>query len=126
VGIGVCCRQPTAPTPRPPLQDYLYGEQLQAWADAGAITLHTAFSRQQAQKVYVQQRLRESGARVWELLQAGGHFYVCGDAGSMAGAVEAALVDIIAEGQGAGPAAAGQLLQEMSEQGRYQRDVWFS
>lgn len=49
----------------------------------------------QAQKVYVQDRLRESGALVWNLLQAGGHFYVCGDAAHMAGAVERALLDAI-------------------------------
>ena len=49
----------------------------------------------QAQKVYVQDRLRESGKLVWDLLEAGGHFYVCGDAAHMAGAVEEALLHII-------------------------------
>ena len=49
----------------------------------------------QARKVYVQDRLRESGALVWKLLQAGGHFYVCGDAAHMAGAMERALLDAI-------------------------------
>jgi sulfite reductase (NADPH) flavoprotein alpha-component len=76
--------------------------------------------------VYVQDRLAESGARVWELLQAGGHFYVCGDAGSMAGAVEAALLRIIEEGQGRGAAAAQEYLAELAAAGRYQRDVWLS
>jgi len=49
----------------------------------------------QEHKVYVQDRLRESGALVWELLEAGAHFYVCGDAAHMAGAVEEALLSII-------------------------------
>ena len=49
----------------------------------------------QAQKVYVQDRLRESGKLVWDLLEAGGHFYICGDAAHMAGAVEEALLHII-------------------------------
>jgi len=49
----------------------------------------------QAHKVYVQDRLRESGELVWRLLTAGAHFYVCGDAAHMAGAVEEALVSII-------------------------------
>jgi sulfite reductase (NADPH) flavoprotein alpha-component len=49
--------------------------------------------------VYVQDRLREAGARVWELLQRGAHFYVCGDAGGMAPAVQEALLDIIAQHQ---------------------------
>ena len=114
-------------------KDYLYGEQLEAWAAAGAITLHTAFSREGASKVYVQQRLHESGADVWRLLQAGAHFYVCGDAGSMAGAVEKALLEIIAtrgggggsKGGGGAEAAAKAYLQELTEAGRYQRDVWF-
>ena len=49
----------------------------------------------QKQKVYVQDRLREQGELVWKLLQAGGHFYVCGDAAHMAGSVEQALLHII-------------------------------
>lgn len=115
-------------------QDFLYGSQLQQWHDAGSITLHTAFSREGASKVYVQQRLREAGAQVAALLhEGGGHFYVCGDAGSMAGAVEAALVDIIgqyivgAEGEGVErEAAARAYLQQLADSGRYERDVWFS
>jgi sulfite reductase (NADPH) flavoprotein alpha-component len=108
-------------------QDFLYGQQLQAWHDAGAITLHTAFSRETGKKVYVQQRLREAGETVWQLLQAGGHFYVCGDAGSMAGAVEAALLQIIEAGQPeGGPEGAAAYLQQLADAGRYQRDVWFS
>lgn len=81
----------------------------------------------QAHKVYVQDRLAQTGAAVWELLDRGGaHFYVCGDAGSMAGAVEAALLRIIAEGQGQGPEAAAAYLEGLSATGRYQRDVWLS
>lgn len=49
--------------------------------------------------MYVQDRLRQASGRVWQLLQAGGHFYVCGDAGGMATAVQQALLDIIAEHQ---------------------------
>ena len=51
----------------------------------------------QGHKVYVQQRLREAGLQVWRMLQQGAHVYVCGDAGSMAAAVEAALLDIISQ-----------------------------
>lgn len=53
----------------------------------------------QAHKVYVQQRLREAGQQVWRLLESGAHFYVCGDAASMAGSVEQALLDIISQHQ---------------------------
>ena len=52
---------------------------------------------QGAAKVYVQDRLREAGVRVWRLLQGGAHFYVCGDAGGMAPAVQEALLDVIAD-----------------------------
>jgi len=49
--------------------------------------------------VYVQDRLRQASDRIWQLLEAGAHFYVCGDAGGMAPAVQAALLDVIAEHQ---------------------------
>ena len=80
----------------------------------------------QAAKVYVQDRLAASGPQVWRLLEAGAHFYVCGDAGSMAGAVERQLLHIIEEGQGQGPAAAQAYLARLAEEQRYQRDVWLS
>lgn len=107
-------------------QDYLYGPQLQQWADGGRLTLFTAFSRQQAKKVYVQDRLRESGKLVWQLLQEGAHFYVCGDAAHMAGSVEQALLHIIQHHQDNGDTqSAQQYLEALRRQERYQRDVWF-
>lgn len=107
-------------------QDYLYGPQLQQWADEGRLTLFTAFSRQQAQKVYVQDRLRESGKLVWQLLQEGAHLYVCGDAAHMAGSVEQALLYIIQHHQDNGDTQnAEQYLEALRQQERYQRDVWF-
>ena len=81
---------------------------------------------QQAQKVYVQDRLAESAELIWRLLQNGAHFYVCGDAGSMAGAVEAALLRIIEGGLGGGPQEAAEHLHQLADSGRYQRDVWLS
>lgn len=60
-----------------------------------ALKIEESMHHVQAQKVYVQDRLRESGKLVWNLLEAGGHFYVCGDAAHMAGAVEEALLHII-------------------------------
>lgn len=79
----------------------------------------------QKQKVYVQNHLSESGSLVWELLQQGGHFYVCGDAGSMAGAVEQALLQLISERLEGGRETATEYLQMLSTAGRYQRDVWY-
>ncbi|GLC44408.1 hypothetical protein PLESTB_000472800 [Pleodorina starrii] len=106
-------------------QDFLYGSVLEGWAAEDKITLFTAFSREQKQKVYVQNRLAESADLVWELLQQGGHFYVCGDAGSMAGAVEQALLQLVGERLEGGREAAPAYLQTLSDTGRYQRDVWY-
>jgi sulfite reductase (NADPH) flavoprotein alpha-component len=93
--------------------------------------------------VYVQDRLAEAASLVWSLLQAGAHFYVCGDAASMAPAVEAALLGVIRRGleqeaqqaqlveeQAAVGSSKVQLQAEaylaaLSEAGRYERDVWF-
>ena len=60
------------------------GEALEAWAADGALTLHTAFSRDGADKVYVQQRVAETADALYSLLSVGAHFYVCGDANAMA------------------------------------------
>jgi len=126
-------------------QDFLYGKQLTKWAKDKVLTLHTAFSREQTAKVYVQDRLRGAADAVWALLHdQGGHFYVCGDASSMAGAVEAALLQIIGarlspeeaaalRAQAAAKAAPGTqpaepaqvYLDNLSATGRYQRDVWY-
>ena len=108
------------------MQDYLYGSILEEWAAQGVISLHTAFSREGPKKVYVQDLLQESGAKVWQLLQAGGHFYVCGDANSMAGAVEQTLLGLIQEGLGSSRQEAQTYLDDMAAVGRYERDVWFS
>jgi sulfite reductase (NADPH) flavoprotein alpha-component len=108
-------------------QDYLYGEQLEAWAKQGLLSLHTAFSREPDQpKVYVQQRLREQGEQVWRLLsEKGAHFYVCGDASSMAPAVEEELLRVMREHGGLSEEEAAGRLEAMAAEGKYQRDVWF-
>jgi sulfite reductase (NADPH) flavoprotein alpha-component len=108
-------------------QDYLYGDQLEQWSREGLLTLHTAFSREPGQpKVYVQQRLREAGAQVWRLLsERGAHFYVCGDASSMAPAVERALLGVMEREGGLTAEEAEARLAAMAREGKYQRDVWF-
>ena len=107
-------------------QDYLYGNQLEAWGTSGDITLFTAFSRQQAKKVYVQNRIQESDELIWRLLhEQNGHFYVCGDASSMAGAVEKELLAIFEARLGGGAEAAKAYLDKLAHEERYQRDVWY-
>jgi len=105
--------------------DFLYQtEWLQAAKDGALTHLDVAFSRDQAEKVYVQQRLREHGAEVWQWLQGGAHFYVCGDAERMAGDVQRALADIAAEHGGKTPQDAAQWVKTLLLEGRYARDVY--
>ncbi|MFJ4397167.1 molybdopterin-dependent oxidoreductase [Pseudomonas sp. NPDC089396] len=101
--------------------DFYYREQLQAWQASGHLRLDTAFSRDQAEKIYVQQRLREQGAEVWQWLEAGACFYVCGDAQRMAKDVDAALREIIAEHGGVD---ADAYMDTLSKAKRYRRDVY--
>ncbi|MFG0337840.1 molybdopterin-dependent oxidoreductase [Pseudomonas sp. zjy_13] len=104
--------------------DFYYQEQLQAWQAAGHLRLDTAFSRDQAEKIYVQQRMLEQGAQLWQWLQAGAYFYVCGDAQRMAKDVDAALRVIVAEHGRMGVAAAAAYVEGLSKAKRYRRDVY--
>jgi len=107
------------------VSDYLYKDQFQAMEKEGFLTrLHTAFSRDQQRKVYVQDRMRENGDDLYAWLEAGAYFYVCGDAQRMAKDVEQALLDIIALGSNGTLEQAGEYLNEMKKQKRYQRDVY--
>lgn len=105
--------------------DFLY--QLE-WHDAlraGHLDrLDVAFSRDQPQKIYVQHRLREQGARLFEWLQDGACLYVCGDAGHMARDVHAALLETAAEHGGWSRETAHTWIGELQQQGRYLRDVY--
>ncbi len=105
--------------------DYLYGEEFDAHHAAGQLTrLDLAFSRDQEQKIYVQDRMRESGAELWKWLDGGAHFYVCGDAKRMAKDVDATLHAIIVEHGGKTPEQAVEYVKAMKKEKRYQRDVY--
>jgi sulfite reductase (NADPH) flavoprotein alpha-component len=105
--------------------DFLYEEQWSAMLKDGTLTrLDTAFSRDQAEKIYVQDRMRENAAELYAWLERGAYFYVCGDATRMAKAVELALLDAIAEGSQDTLDAASAYLNAMKQQKRYQRDVY--
>jgi sulfite reductase (NADPH) flavoprotein alpha-component len=104
--------------------DFLYEEQLTAMQADGTLTrLNTAFSRDQAEKIYVQDRMREHAAEIYSWLERGAYFYVCGDASRMAKAVEVAMLDAIAAGS-QGTVDAAEYLLRMKKQKRYQRDVY--
>ncbi|MGV5492507.1 molybdopterin-dependent oxidoreductase [Pseudomonas sp. XP2] len=104
--------------------DFYYREQLQAWEKAGHLRLDTAFSRDQAHKVYVQQRMLEQGAQLWQWLEAGAYFYVCGDAQRMAKDVDAALRTVVAEHGGMDEAQTAAYVEGLSKAKRYRRDVY--
>ncbi|MDE3104313.1 MAG: oxidoreductase [Acidobacteriota bacterium] len=105
--------------------DFLYREQLEQMHKGGVLTnLHTAFSRDQAAKVYVQDRMRENADELFAWLEEGAYFYVCGDASRMAKDVETALLEAIAKGLQGTPEQANEYLAAMKKQKRYQRDVY--
>ena len=105
--------------------DFLYADEWAAYLQSGVLTrLDLAFSRDQAAKVYVQDRMRENAAELWQWLQAGAYFYVCGDAKRMAKDVDATLHAIVAEQGGMTPEAAVDWVKQFKKDGRYQRDVY--
>jgi sulfite reductase (NADPH) flavoprotein alpha-component len=105
--------------------DFLYRDQFHAMQKDGVLTrLDTAFSRDQAKKVYVQDRMQEHAADLFEWLERGAYFYVCGDVTRMAKDVELALLDVIAKGSNGTLDHAAEYLAMMKKQKRYQRDVY--
>ncbi|MEO8352793.1 MAG: sulfite reductase subunit alpha [Chthoniobacteraceae bacterium] len=105
--------------------DFLYQESLEAWLGDGHLTrLDLAFSRDQAEKVYVQQRMLENAAELWSWLQAGAHLYVCGDASRMAKDVDAALHTIAETAGGLSRDGAAEFVAKLKSDKRYQRDVY--
>ena len=107
------------------VSDYLYKDQFLAMHADGLLTrLHTAFSRDQHQKIYVQDRMAENAAELFAWLERGAYFYVCGDASRMAKDVETALLDAIARSTNGTLEQASEYLAEMKKQKRYQRDVY--
>jgi sulfite reductase (NADPH) flavoprotein alpha-component len=105
--------------------DFLYEEEWREYLAKKQIArLDLAWSRDQLQKVYVQDRMRENAAELWSWLQGGGCFYVCGDAKRMAKDVDVALHEIIAEQGRMDPAAATEFVKQLKKDKRYQRDVY--
>jgi sulfite reductase (NADPH) flavoprotein alpha-component len=105
--------------------DFLYADELNAMKERGELNrLSLAWSRDGADKIYVQDRMRETGRELWEWLRDGAHFYVCGDAKRMAKDVERALVDIAVHNGGMGTEEAVAFITSLKKTGRYQADVY--
>lgn len=104
--------------------EFLYQtEWQQALKDGALHRLDLAFSRDQAERIYVQQRLREQGRELYAWLEDGAHVYVCG-ALAMGKDVHAALLDVVARERGTDPEAAAEYIAALQAQGRYARDVY--
>jgi sulfite reductase (NADPH) flavoprotein alpha-component len=105
--------------------DFLYQEELEAFKQRGTLThLHTAFSRDQEEKIYVQHRMLEHAAELWAWFQEGAHFYVCGDAKRMAKDVDAALHQVAQQAGKLSVEASIEFVDSLRQQKRYQRDVY--
>ena len=106
-------------------EDFLYQVEWQRYVKEGVLTrIDLAWSRDQKEKVYVQDKLRQQGAELWRWINDGAHIYVCGDANRMAKDVEQALLEVIAEFGAMDTEAADEFLSELRIERRYQRDVY--
>ncbi|QOZ24676.1 bifunctional cytochrome P450/NADPH--P450 reductase [Bradyrhizobium sp. CCBAU 51753] len=109
---------------RHPDQDFIYADELKAFAAEGIGELYTAFSRTDGPKTYVQHLIAAQKGRVWDLIQKGAIIYVCGDGGKMEPDVKATLMSIYRERSGADADAAVRWIEEMGANNRYVLDVW--
>lgn len=105
--------------------DFLYQTEWQKWLQNGVLTkMDVAFSRDTAEKVYVQHRMLEHSKELYEWLEEGAHLYICGDEKNMAHDVHKTLIDIIEKEGSLSREKAVEYLAEMQQQKRYQRDVY--
>jgi cytochrome P450/NADPH-cytochrome P450 reductase len=109
---------------RHPDQDFLYADELKAFAADGVTELHTAFSRADGAKTYVQHLVAAEKDNVWRLIEQGAVVFVCGDGSKMEPDVKAALVSIYRERTGADAAAGARWIEDMGAKNRYVLDVW--
>ncbi len=105
--------------------DFLYQDELEAMQKSGVLTkLDTAFSRDQKQKIYVQDKMIESGVELWKWLEQGSYVAVCGDASRMAKDVDNALHKVIEVHGGKTPEQAAEYVSQLKKDKRYVRDVY--
>jgi len=107
--------------------EFYYKDQIESWIDEGHLyRFTTAWSRDQEEKIYVQNRLKEHGAEVWEWFERGAYFYICGDKQYMAKDVHRALIQIAIDHGGMSEEDATHFIEKtmMREEKRYLRDVY--
>jgi sulfite reductase (NADPH) flavoprotein alpha-component len=105
--------------------DFLYREELESWVSEGVLhRLDTAFSRDQAEKIYVQHRMLEAAEELFGWLEQGAYFYICGDASRMAKDVDAALHQVVEKAGGKSAEEAAAYVEELKKSKRYRKDVY--
>jgi sulfite reductase (NADPH) flavoprotein alpha-component len=105
--------------------DFFYEEEFAQWQAKGILTrFDTAFSREQAHKIFVQHRMLEQAEELYRWLEDGAHFYVCGDAARMAKDVDVALHRIVEEQGGKSVEEAAAYIEQLRKEKRYKRDVY--
>lgn len=108
-------------------QDYIYEQELAMYSRNGVLQkLFVAFSRDAADKVYVQNQMQQQATDIAEVLfqEQGGHVYVCGDAKHMAKDVHAALLDMMQTTSGLSSTDTEEKMKDLIRSSRYQRDIW--
>jgi sulfite reductase (NADPH) flavoprotein alpha-component len=105
-------------------RDFLYRDEWERLASEGTLRLFPAFAQSPSGPRQLEERVLEEAPLLWERMVSGDHFYVCGDATRMAGAVERALLEIVQNQGGRSPQQAKAFLTELARAGRLQRDVW--
>ncbi|XP_014294444.1 NADPH--cytochrome P450 reductase isoform X1 [Halyomorpha halys] len=106
-------------------EDFIYEEELNEFVQNGSLKMYVAFSRDQAEKVYVTHLLSKNADEIWNVIGLNnGHFYICGDARSMAKDVQAILLKVIQEKGNMSEKEAQAFFKKMESQKRYSADVW--
>ncbi|MEI7734556.1 MAG: flavodoxin domain-containing protein [Ferruginibacter sp.] len=105
--------------------DFLYQTEIQNWHETGVLTkVNLAFSRDQKEKIYVQHKILEHGAELYDWLIGGASFFICGKKQPMSHDVEHALLQIIEKHSNKTHEEAKQFLHQLEEEGRYEKDVY--
>jgi sulfite reductase (NADPH) flavoprotein alpha-component len=105
--------------------DFYYQTEIQEWLSTGVLTkLSTAFSRDQERKIYVQDRIKESAAEFNAWLENGASIYICGQKDPMSKDVENTIIEVIASQRNISLEKAKEVLDQLEEQGKYQKDVY--
>jgi len=105
--------------------DFLYQTEIQNWHETGVLTrVNVAFSRDQQEKIYVQHKMLKHAAELYQWLQGGGYFYICGKKDPMSQDVENTLLRIFEQQGNKTAEEAKKYLEQLEEEGRYEKDVY--